>query len=122
MHDQPHCIVQLLGLGESAVAALVCQDPDTGEDEALHRRVGDPGGEAQVGVGEERDESNGEVDENRDIEVVTDYICHGAKNRRLEAMSWNGVVDLLHGEGGQLELIAMEIQMLDFLCCWSHLV
>lgn len=58
------------------MTALVCQDPDTGENEALHSCVGNPGGKTEVDVGDERDEGNGEVDENGEVEVVADYICH----------------------------------------------
>ncbi|PBP27062.1 hypothetical protein BUE80_DR001978, partial [Diplocarpon rosae] len=49
VHDEAHGVVEVLVLGEGAVAALVGQDPDAGEDEALHGGVGHPGGEAQLG-------------------------------------------------------------------------
>jgi hypothetical protein len=55
MHEQAHCPIQLLALGEGAVAAFVREDPDAREDEALHHGVGGPGEEAEGGVGEERD-------------------------------------------------------------------
>lgn len=62
MHDQAHGVVELLGLGECAVAALVRQDPNTSEDEALHSGVCNPGCESKVDIREERDVGDGEVD------------------------------------------------------------
>ncbi len=62
VHDQAHGVIELLVLGEAAVAALVCQDPDAGEDEALDGGVRNPGGESKIDVGEERDECDCEVD------------------------------------------------------------
>jgi hypothetical protein len=76
VHDQAHCIVQLLGFREGTVATFVSQNPDTGEDEPLDRGVGHPGGETEVNIGDHRDEGDGEVDEYREVEVVTDYVCH----------------------------------------------
>jgi len=87
------------------VAALVGEDPDAGEDEALHGGVCNPCCESKVGVGEERDVGDCEVDKDGEVEVVADDICQGADIRRLEAMRRDCIVDLLHGEGGELELI-----------------
>ncbi len=114
MHDQSHGIVQLLGLGEGAMAAFVGENPDAGEDESLDGGVCNPRGESEVDVREERDEGDGEVDQGGEVEVIADDVGHGAEDRGLEAVCWNGIVDLLHGEVGQFELIAVEIDMLWF--------
>lgn len=76
MHDQAHGVVQLLALGESTVPALVCQDPYSCEDEALHRCVCDPGGESKVWVREKGDVGDGEVDEGGEVEVIAHNVCH----------------------------------------------
>lgn len=47
VHDPAHHVVELAVHGESAMAALVSQNPDTGADEALNVTVGHPGGSAQ---------------------------------------------------------------------------
>lgn len=123
VHDQAHGVIELLVLGESTVAALVCQNPDTGEDEALDGGVCNPGRESKVDIGEERDICHGKVDECREVEVVADNVCHRSEDGRLEAMWRNCVVDLLHGEGRQFELVAIEIEVFGFFrshCCWSH--
>ena len=93
------------------MAALVCEDPDTGEYEALHGGVCNPCCESEVDAGEERDVGDCEVDQDGEIEVIADNICHGAQNGRLEAVRRDCIVDLLHGEGGELELIPMQIEM-----------
>jgi hypothetical protein len=63
VHDQAHGPVEFLGFRECAMAALVCENPDSGEDEALHSRVGSPCEESEIGIGEERDVGGGCVDE-----------------------------------------------------------
>lgn len=76
VHDQAHGVIELLVLGESTVSALVCQDPDAGEDETLDGGVCNPGRESKVDIGEERDIRHGEVDEGRQVAVVADHVCH----------------------------------------------
>ena len=125
MHDQAHGVVELLVLGESTMAALVCQNPDAGKDEALDGGVCSPGCESKVDIWEQGDVCHGEVDEGREVEVIADNVCHGAEDRGLEAMRRNCIVDLLHGEGRQLELIAIEIEVFGFFGshgCWSHCI
>ena len=112
MHDETHGVIEHLVLRKGTMAALVCQDPDTGEDEALHGGVGYPGCEPQVWVGEERDVGDGEVHEGCAVEVVADNIGHGAEDGGLEAVCGNGIVDLLHGEVGEFKDVSVEIEML----------
>jgi hypothetical protein len=83
----------------------------------LYGGVGHPGGEAEVDVGEEGDEGEGGVDEDGEVEVVADHVGHGADDGGLEAMGGNGIMDLLHGEGWEGELFAIEIEMLHILLC-----
>lgn len=125
MHDQAHGVVELLVLGESTMAALVCQNPDTGEDEALDGGVCSPGRESKVDIWEQGDVCHGEVDKGREVEIIADNVCHRAEDRRLEAMRRNCIVNFLHGEGRQLELIAIEIEVLGFFGshgCWSRCI
>lgn len=62
------------------MAALVGEDPDTGENETLDGGVGCPGCESKVRVGEERDVGYSEVDEGCEVEVIADDVGHGAKD------------------------------------------
>jgi hypothetical protein len=120
VHDQAHCPVEFLGFGESAVATFVCEDPDAGEDEALHCGVGGPGCESEVRVGEEWDVGDGKVDEGAEVEVIAYDVGHAAEDGGLEAVGGDGVVDLLHGEGREFEDIAIKIDVLGYgvcLCC-----
>lgn len=54
VQHQADGVVEPAALGERAVAALVGQLPDAGEDEALGEGVGCPGEEAEVGTLQER--------------------------------------------------------------------
>lgn len=105
VHDQAHDIVEALVLAEGTVSALVCQNPDTGEDEALEDRVGCPGGPTRVDVGDVLDVGGG-VAEGGHVEVVANHVGHGAEDGGLEAVCWDGVVNHLHGVGGQLKDLA----------------
>ena len=100
------------------MAAFVREDPDACEDEALHRGVGGPGCESQVGVGEEWDVGYGEVDQRAEVEEVACDVGHAAEDGGFEAVGWDGVVDFFHGEGREFEDIAVEIDMLGFSCCY----
>ena len=112
VHDQAHGVIEQLVLGEGAVSTLVCENPDAREDTSCREAVCRPRREPKVGIGEERDVRDGEEDEDTVVEVVADDIGHRAEDGRLEAVGGDGIVDLLHGEGGQLEDISVEIEML----------
>lgn len=56
VHEPAHEVVEPLVNGEGTVAALVSQNPNTGEDETLDVTVGDPGGGTQGRVGDLGDE------------------------------------------------------------------
>lgn len=111
VHEQSHDVVELAGLGECTVAALVGENPDTGEDESLEDGVASPGNAASVHVWNVRNVSGG-VGEDGDVEVVADNVCHRADVGWLEAVCWNSIVDLLHGVARQLELIAKLVNVL----------
>lgn len=76
MHDQTHGPVEFLRFRECAMSALVCQDPDAGEDEALESGVRSPCEESEIGVGKERDVCGGRIDEDGGVEEVADNIGH----------------------------------------------
>lgn len=112
VHEESHDMVESLVPGESTVSTLVCQDPDASEDEALDCGICCPGSEAEVDVGELGDVCQSEVCEGCHIAEVSHDVGHGAKLGWLEAMGWDSVVNLLHGELRKFELIAVEIEML----------
>jgi hypothetical protein len=114
VHDKTHDVVEFLVLAESAVSALVCQDPDPGEHESLDHGVGGPGDAARVGVGDVLDVGGG-VGEGGEVEVVAHHVGHGAEDGGLEAVRWDGVVDHLHGVGGQLKDLAVLVDVLSLL-------
>ena len=112
VHDKTHRPIQSLVLRERAVATLVCEDPDTGEDKTLNSGVCRPCRESKIGVREERDEGDGEVDQHGEVAIIADDVGHGSKDGWLEAVGWDGIVDFFHGEGRKFEGIAMEIHVL----------
>ena len=107
MHDQSHDPVQLLALGESAVTALVSEDPDAGEDHALGGGVGEPREETQWEGGDGGDVGDGEVDEGAHVEEIADDVGHAAEGGGFEAVWWDGVVDFFHGEVWEGEWLAV---------------
>lgn len=100
VHDEAHGVVELLRFGEGAVSALVCKNPNAGEDEALNGSICSPSREAKIDIGEERNVGDGEVDKGREVEVIAEHVCHRTGDRGFETVCWNGIVDFLHGEGG----------------------
>lgn len=75
VHDHSHDVVESDRLGESAVTALVGQNPDAGEDEALEDRVTCPCNATSELVWNVLDVGGG-IGEDGDVEVVTDNVCH----------------------------------------------
>jgi len=125
VQEQAHDVVELAALAERPVPALVRQDPDPREHEALDHRVGRPCDAAGVLVRDVLDVGR-DVDEDGDVEVVAEDVGHGAQRRRLEAVRRDRVVDHLHGVGRQLEDVAVLINVLLLGGrgrgggCWSH--
>lgn len=76
MHDQTHGPIELLRFGEGPMATLVCQNPDTGEDETLYCRIRNPCEESKVRVGEERDVCGRKIDQGGGVAEVSDNVCH----------------------------------------------
>lgn len=77
MHDPAHHVVELAVHGESAMAALVSQNPDTGADEALDVTVDHPGGGTQPVVLDLRNVGQGKVAKSKSLSIVTNDIGHG---------------------------------------------
>lgn len=102
MHEKTHDPVQLLVLGKGTVSALVGKNPDASEDHSLHNGIGSPKNGASVDIRNVFD-VGGHVDEGRDVEEVSNDVCHRTKDGGLEAVIWDSIVDLLHGEVGELE-------------------
>lgn len=91
-HPADH-VVQLLVLGEGTMAALVTQNPDTGANETLDEAVNHPGGTADDGVLNGGDVGESSPHEGGHHGVVPEDIVEGRPERRLKAVSGNGVPD-----------------------------
>ena len=112
--DPADGVVQHLGGGEGLVAALVGQDPDTGSEETLDDGVQSPEDDAG------RQQRNGlrgdivveEVEDGGENAHVTEDIVQAGGRGTVEAVSRDGITDLLDGEVGDLELVAIGVQHL----------
>ena len=118
VHDQSHDVVELAGLGESTVAALVGENPDTGENESLEDGVASPGNAASVHVGDVGDVGGG-VGEDGDVEVIADDVGHRANVGWLEAVCRDSIVNLLHGVARELKLVTKLVNVLLLLLLLS---
>lgn len=112
VQDPAGHIVDEGGVGEGAVAALVGNDPQTGAEETLEDRVQGPeagadglGGDVLGGDEVVVDGEGGgqEDDVAEDVEVALEG---GA----LEAVLGDGIVDVLNGEVGGSELVAVRVE------------
>lgn len=112
--DPADSVVQDLGGGEGLVTALVGQDPNTGTDEALDNGVQGPQGHAS------RHEGNSlrgdivveEVEDGGQDSHVAEDIVQTGDGGAVEAVSRNGIANLLDGEIGDLELVAIRVKHL----------
>lgn len=89
VHEPAHEVVEALVHREGAVAALMGQDPQAGEDEALHVAVRDPGGGAVQLVLDLGDEGQGGPAQTKGQRVVAQDIAHGPRGGRLKAVRGN---------------------------------
>lgn len=112
--DPADGVVQDLGGGEGLVTALVGQDPDTGADETLDDGIQGPQNNAS---GHEGNSLRGDIvvekveDGGQDGHIAEDIVQAG-HGGAVEAVSWNGITNLLDGEVGDLELVAIGVQHL----------
>lgn len=93
------------------MSTLMCQDPNPSEHESLHGCVCYPAESSQVWVREVGNVGLCEVDEGGGVEEVADDVGHGSNDGGLEAVCWDGIVDLLHGICWELEFVTVEIEM-----------
>lgn len=104
-------VVDRLGVGEGAVAALVGNDPETGAEEALQDGVEGPetstngrgGDELRGDIVVEDVEGGGQAGH------VAEDVAVALESRALEAVLGDGIADVLDGEVGHLELVAVGV-------------
>lgn len=97
MEDQTNSVIQPLIITESMVTALMCYDPNTGENTALNIPKNGPCQEGErlreiLNVG-----GSNVVKDGGNGEVIKD-IGEGADNRALKTMRWDGFLDLTEAE------------------------
>jgi hypothetical protein len=120
--DPADGVVQDLGGGEGLVAALVGENPHAGADETLDDGVHGPEGHAG---GEERHCLRGDIvvekvkDRGQDGHVTEDIVQTGGSGA-VEAVSGDGIADLLDGIVGDLELVAICVEHLAGLLFRGH--
>lgn len=120
--DPANSVVQNLGGREGLVTALVSQNPDAGAEKTLYDGVQGPEGHAGWHEG---DRLGGDIvveeikDGGKDGQIPEDIVqtCGGGA---VEAVSGNGIADLLDGVVWDLELVTVGIDHLADLLLRSH--
>ena len=114
MANPANGVVQSLGGGEGLVTALVGQDPDTGTKETLDDGVQTP----QCNPSRRERQSLGghkvveEVEDGCKHHHIPGHIRQTPDGGTLEAVGWDGIPNLLDGEVGDLELVAVGVEHL----------
>lgn len=114
VEDPADGVVDQPGRGESLVTALVGKNPETGAEKALHKGVQTPEDDTGSLHGDVLGsdifvpdvKSDGEVDD------VASDVRQAVKSRTLEAVRGDGIADVLDGEVGDLELVAVRVEQL----------
>lgn len=104
-------VVERLGVGEGAVAALVGNDPEAGAEQALQHRVQRPETRADGRRGDQLrgDEVVEDVEGGGQAGHVAQDVGVALERRSLEAVLGDGVADVLDGEVGHRELVAVGV-------------
>lgn len=112
--DPADGVVQDLGGREGLVTTLVGQDPNTGTDETLDDGIQSPEDDTgrKAGNSLRGDIVVEEVEDGGQNEHVPEDIVQTGDSRAVEAVSGNGIANLLDGEVGDLELIAIGVDHL----------
>jgi hypothetical protein len=114
VEDPAHHVVERLGRREGLVAALVGKDPQTGAEETLEDGVQTPEHNASS-LGWDylgRDIVVEDVEGHAQVDHVAEDMHHTPEAGTLEAVLGNGIPDVLDGEVGHLELVAVCVQQL----------
>lgn len=115
--DPANSVIQDLGGRESLVTTLVSQNPDAGSNHTLDHSVQGPQGHAS---GHEGNGLGGDIvvekvkDGTQDGKVTEDIVQAG-NGGAVEAVSGDGIANLLDGEVGHLELVAVGVNHLGVL-------
>lgn len=112
--DPANSVVQDLGGREGLVTALVGQDPNAGTDETLDDGVHGPQDHASRhgGDGLRGDIVVEEVEDGGQDSQVAEDIVQAGDGGAVEAVGGDGIADLLDGEIGDLELVAVRVKHL----------
>lgn len=104
-------VVDEVGLGEGAVAALVGDDPEAGAEEALEDGVDGPETGAERGGGDvlRGDEVVEEVEGGGEAGHVSEDVGVALQGGALEAVLGDGIADVLDGEVGDGEVVAVRV-------------
>lgn len=112
VEDPAGDVVDKARVGESTVATLVSDDPETGTEKTLENSVDSPetsaGGSARDVLGGHivvPDAKGGSKKDN-----VAEDVSVSLESGALEAVLGDGIVDLLDGEVGNLELVAIGVK------------
>jgi hypothetical protein len=114
MADPADSVIQNLGGGESLVATLVSQNPDTGTDHTLDNGIDGPQDHSrrQRGDGFRSDIVVEGIEDGRQDGNIAEDIVQAGGGTALIAMSGDGVSDLLDSVIGDLELVSIGVQHL----------
>lgn len=111
VEDPAGDVVDEAGVGEGAVAALVGNDPEAGGEETLEDGVEgpetSPGGSGGDVLGGHKVVPDGEGGAEEDH--VAEDVAVAPDGGALEAVLGDGIVDVLDGEVGHLELVAVRV-------------
>lgn len=114
VEDPADGVVNQPGRRESLVTALVGKNPETGAEETLHEGVQAPENDTGSLGGNVlgSDIVVPEVEGDAEVDAVADDIGQAAKSRTLVAVLGDGITDVLDGEVGDLELVAVGVDQL----------
>lgn len=96
VEDPANDVVEVLVLGEGAVAGLVSQDPDARQDEALEVAIEGPGKTADDAVVDLGDVGEGSPAKGAGHDEVAEDISHRVEDGWLEAVGGDGIADGLN--------------------------
>lgn len=115
-------IIESLGRRKGLMSTLVCQDPEPGTEQSLYKGIDCPKNTPDrrgrhIFGGQECVE---EVEGGCQRYDISSNVSKPSHSGAFEAMSWDGVSNLLDGKVGQLEFIAVGVQHLSLAVIENH--